>query len=122
MSAAIKLRRVYEAAQPNEGFRALVDRLWPRGIRKVDLAMDLWARDLAPSDELRRWFGHDPLRFAEFGARYRGELAKTLYDDHPLLVAARAGSVTLLYGAHDAEHNQAVVLRQVLLERLESSH
>ncbi|WP_433181868.1 DUF488 domain-containing protein [Actinoallomurus sp. CA-150999] len=114
---AIEIRRVYEA-EDAKGAVFLVDRLWPRGVRKSDLKLDGWPRDVAPSDDLRRWFGHRPERFTEFAERYRREL-----DDHPdavrpLLEAARQGPVTLLYSARDSDHNQAVVLRDHLREQL----
>lgn len=112
----IRTRRAYEAPSPDDGFRVLVDRLWPRGVRKEDLPLDLWAKDLAPSPGLRTWFGHDPARFAEFTRRYRAELRAA--PARPLLAElgwrAAAGPVTLVYGARDAEHNGAVVLREVL--------
>jgi uncharacterized protein YeaO (DUF488 family) len=114
---AIKLKRAYEAPARDDGRRVLVDRVWPRGIRKEAAAVDLWLKDVAPSMELRKWFGHDPERWAEFRRRYRAELAK-----HPEALAelrrlARGGTLTLVYGARDPLHNQAVVLRELLLER-----
>ena len=114
----IKLRRVYAAPAPDEGLRVLVDRLWPRGVRKADLALDLWAKDLAPSPKLRTWFGHDAERFTEFARRYRRELAAALTDAHPVVTAARRGDVTLLYAARDPRINHAVVLRGALKRRL----
>ncbi|GAA0362138.1 DUF488 domain-containing protein [Actinoallomurus spadix] len=116
--ASIAVRRVYDDGKGAEGAVFLVDRVWPRGVRKEDLALDGWLRDVAPSTELRRWFGHRPERFGAFAERYRREL-----DEHPeavrlLLEAARKGPVTLLYSARDTEHNQAVVLRDHLLNRL----
>lgn len=109
----VHLKRAYEPAGPHDGERVLVERLWPRGVRKLDLHLDAWLKDVAPSDALRRWFGHDPARFDEFAARYRRELkrgpaAAALAD---LARRAAAGKVTLVYGAHDEEHNGAVVLR-----------
>jgi uncharacterized protein YeaO (DUF488 family) len=114
---AIEIRRVYDAAA-EEGTVFLVDRVWPRGVRKSDLEIDGWLRDVAPSTELRQWFGHRPERFAEFGARYRRELDGHPEAVRPLLDAARRGRVTLLYSARDTEHNQAVVLREYLHDRL----
>jgi uncharacterized protein YeaO (DUF488 family) len=108
---------VYEA-EGTTGAVFLVDRLWPRGLRKSDLKLDGWLRDVAPSDELRRWFGHRPERFAEFAERYRRELDQHPDAVRPLLEAARRGPVTLLYSARDPDHNQAVVLRDHLLEHL----
>ena len=111
----IRLKRAYEAASPQDGARILVDRLWPRGVKKADAAIDRWERDLAPSTALRKWFRHDPARWPEFQRRYLEELKA-----HPDLVAelrglARKGPLTLVYGARDEEHNDAVVLRDVLL-------
>lgn len=117
----IELRRVYDPAAPeaHEGSRVLVDRLWPRGIRKESLAPDLWLRDLGPSNELRRWFGHEPGRWEEFRRRYRQELGQEprqrLLDQ--LEGLARQGPLTLLYAARDEQHNQAVVIREALEER-----
>ncbi|MEV4219062.1 DUF488 family protein [Nonomuraea sp. NPDC049725] len=112
----IEIQRVYDH-EPAEGAVFLVDRMWPRGVRKDDLRLDGWARDAAPSTELRKWFGHRPERFAEFAERYREELAGRDDAVRPLLDAAAKGRVTLLYGAKDTEHNQAVVLRDYLKER-----
>jgi uncharacterized protein YeaO (DUF488 family) len=113
----IEIRRVYDEG-PVEGAAFLVDRVWPRGIRKTDLRLDGWPRDVAPSTELRQWFGHRPDRFPAFRERYRKELDCHPDAVRPLLEAARRGPVTLLYGAKDTEHNQAVVLREYLRERL----
>jgi uncharacterized protein YeaO (DUF488 family) len=109
----IEIQRVYDH-EPARGAVFLVDRMWPRGVRKEDLRLDGWARDAAPSTELRRWFGHRPERFAEFAERYRAELAERGDALQPLLDAARKGPVTLLYAAKDTERNQAVVLRDHL--------
>jgi uncharacterized protein YeaO (DUF488 family) len=116
----IHLRRVYDRQEPSPGTSFLVDRVWPRGVAKDRLRLDGWLRDLAPSDELRKWFGHRPERWAEFQRRYRSELAESTRQSalRDLADAARPGPVTLLYGAKDEEHNQAVVLRAVLLELL----
>ena len=110
----IKLKRIYEPASEADGLRVLVDRLWPRGIKKEDAAIDLWCKDVAPSAELRRWFGHVPERFAEFEHRYREELQQG--DGYKELVAKISGHdvVTLLYSAKDHEHNNAVVLAEML--------
>ena len=117
---AIELQRVYEAGAKGTGARVLVDRVWPRGVRKDALGLDLWLRDLGPSTELRKWFGHRPERWDEFQRRYRAELAEperaALLDQ--LADLSRRGAVTLLYGARDEEHNQAVVVRDALRERL----
>jgi uncharacterized protein YeaO (DUF488 family) len=116
----IKVKRVYEKPAKSDGTRVLVDRLWPRGIRKADAALAHWFRDVAPSDELRRWFGHEPSRWEGFQRRYSEELkAKEASDDAELAELKRlaeAGRLTLLYGAHDEAHNQAVVLRDLLLK------
>jgi uncharacterized protein YeaO (DUF488 family) len=113
----IRIRRVYDPAFEDEGLRVLVDRLWPRGVRKADLAMDLWAKDLAPSSELRQWYCHEPERFPEFSQRYREELRHALTPQHTVLAAALHGNVTLLYAARDPLLNQARVLQQVLMHR-----
>lgn len=110
----IRLKRIYEPKAAADGFRVLVDRLWPRGIRKQDADIDLWLKDVAPSPELRRWFGHDPVRWAEFSRRYRAELRGKEEALAELREKAEGQTVTLLYGANDEEHNQAVVLREVL--------
>ncbi|MGZ4710780.1 MAG: DUF488 domain-containing protein [Acidimicrobiales bacterium] len=116
MSSRIWLRRAYDAPTRNDGYRVRVDRLWPRGTRRADAQLDEWCRDLAPSNELRRWFGHDPRRWDEFQRRYRAEL--TEHRDAVDRLAERADKhrVTLVYGARDPEHNNAVVLRDVIEE------
>ena len=111
----LRLKRAYEPAEPGDGTRILIDRLWPRGVSKAKAALDDWIKDVAPSTELRKWFGHDPARWTEFQRRYRAELrgqSKTLDRIRNL---AREHVVTLVYSAHDEEHNDAVVLRSVLL-------
>jgi uncharacterized protein YeaO (DUF488 family) len=110
----IKLKRVYDPPDRRDGKRVLVDRLWPRGITKEDAAVDLWLREIAPSNELRKWFGHDPGRWQEFRKRYRKELEEKADLVRELSDAARKGTVTLLYSAKDTEHNNAVVLRDVI--------
>ena len=112
--ATVQLKRVYEPADKSDGYRVLVDRLWPRGISKEDLHIDLWLKEIAPSDHLRKWFDHDPAKFAEFSRKYRGEL-----QVNPALlklrdIVAQNPTVTLLYAAHDTEHNQAAVLQALL--------
>ena len=114
----VRLRRAYEPPTPDDGTRILVDRLWPRGVSKEEAALDLWAKDVSPSTELRRWFGHDPARWEEFKRRYRKELTAHPEALRPLAEAAAKGPVTLVYGARDTEHNDAVVLKQWLDERL----
>jgi uncharacterized protein YeaO (DUF488 family) len=115
------LRRAYEPPTRNDGARILVDRVWPRGVSKVDLQIEEWAKDVAPSTELRKWFGHDPDRWAEFQERYRSELADHRNEVGSLVERADKGRITLVYGAHDEEHNQAVVLREVIEERRHGS-
>jgi uncharacterized protein YeaO (DUF488 family) len=110
----IRVKRVYDPPDPRDGARILVDRLWPRGIRKEEAKLTLWLKDLAPSDELRRWFGHDPARFAEFSRRYRAELSASNDAARRVEDLIKAGPVTLLYAAHDAEHNNARVLADYL--------
>ncbi len=116
----VQLKRAYEPPGPDDGRRVLVDRVWPRGRTKVELELHDWMRDLGPSTELRKWFGHDPARWPEFQARYHRELAEhtkaRMLDD--LADAARAGTVTLVYGARDREHNQAQVIADELEKRL----
>lgn len=114
----IHIKRVYDPAEEKDGARVLVDRLWPRGLRKEDVAMTLWLKEIAPSSELRTWFGHDPARWMEFGRRYRAELARN--DDAVARLAAlsRCGHLTLLYAAHDVAHNHAIVLAAYLRRHL----
>ena len=112
----VRLKRVYETATPDDGLRVLVDRLWPRGMRKTDMKMDLWLKDVAPSPDLRRWFGHDPAHWDEFRLRYRHELSNGNAEIARLADLVRNGRVTLLYAAHDALHNHALVLRDFLCD------
>ncbi len=112
----VRLKRAYDPAEPGDGYRVLVDRLWPRGISKERARLDEWARELAPSADLRTWFGHDPERFAEFERRYRTELAAHGEKVDELRRRAREGTLTLVYAARDAEHNDAVVLAELLRE------
>jgi uncharacterized protein YeaO (DUF488 family) len=112
----VTIKRVYEPPHKGDGFRVLVDRLWPRGMTKEKAAIDLWAKEIAPGDDLRKWFSHDPSRWEEFRRRYRDELSA---DDRKKIVeelAARAeqGQVTLVYAAKDTRHNNAVVLEEVI--------
>jgi uncharacterized protein YeaO (DUF488 family) len=110
----IRLKRVYEPVAPEDGYRVLIDRLWPRGVSRARAELDAWEKDLSPSAELRQWFGHAPERFEEFRRRYVDELR----DQRPGLAGlrrvARAGTITLVYSAHDSQHNDAVVLAEVL--------
>jgi len=112
----VKLKRAYEPAGAHDGYRVLVERLWPRGVRKADLQLDAWLKDLAPSHELRRWFGHDPARWREFVRRYRRELKEAPAAEAVAELERRASArtVTLVYAAHDETHNSAVVLRSVI--------
>jgi uncharacterized protein YeaO (DUF488 family) len=113
----IRLKRAYDAAHAGDGTRILVDRLWPRGVRKVDAAIDLWARDIAPSTGLRKWFGHNPTRWHEFRRRYSEEMRQHRDRLGELRALAQGGRITLVFAAHDAAHNDAVVLREILLGR-----
>lgn len=119
-SPRILLKRAYEPPATEDGQRVLVDRLWPRGVSKARIQIDAWLREVAPSTELRKWFNHDPERWEEFQRRYREELSapeqQALLDD--LASRAREGALTLLYGARDTEHNEAVVLQELLNWRL----
>lgn len=118
----IKLKRVYEPTRKDYGKKFLVERLWPRGVKKTALADALWLKDVAPSTELRKWFGHDPKKWAEFRRRYQAELERHEEALESILQAARHGTVTLLYSSHDTEHNNAVVLRDYLDRKLASDH
>lgn len=113
----IRIKRAYDPAAAGDGARFLVDRLWPRGIAKEDLPMKAWLKDVAPSQGLRQWFGHDPARWDEFQHRYFVELDGKAEALAPLREAARHGDVTLLYSAKDQEHNNAVALRAYLNSR-----
>ena len=121
MKHEIQVKRAYDPASRGDGFRVLVDRVWPRGVSKAELHYNEWAKDIAPSTKLRQWFGHDPERWPEFRERYKKELAN---DDargaiREIIKAAKnAKTITLIYGAKDTEHNQAIVLRD-LFQRLD---
>jgi uncharacterized protein YeaO (DUF488 family) len=114
----LKVKRVYESTEVSDGIRFLVERLWPRGMKKEDLNMQAWLKDVAPSDGLRRWFGHDPLKWSEFQERYRVELDDNPNTWKPILEAMERSDVTLLYSARDTEHNNALVLKSFLEEHL----
>ena len=114
MSDRLVIKRVYLAPDKDDGQRVLVDRLWPRGVSKREAAIDVWLKDVAPSAALRKWFGHDPQRWEEFRRRYLAELADNTDAVDQLRELAKTGRVTLLYGAHDEEHNQARVLLELL--------
>ena len=111
----IRLKRAYLPPSPKDGVRVLVDRLWPRGVRKADAAIDRWAKEVAPSTELRRWFGHDPSRWEEFRRRYKAELSHNAALMNELRAIAQKGHLTLVYAARDEVHNEAVMLRDVLI-------
>jgi uncharacterized protein YeaO (DUF488 family) len=113
----IRLKKIYDPPDRNDGARVLVDRLWPRGARKEEAKLTLWLKDIAPSAELRRWFGHDPARFAEFSRAYRAELTANKDAVSRIDDLIKAGPVTLLYAAHDADHNHARVLADYLKGR-----
>lgn len=112
----IALKRIYDQAEEEDGTRILVDRLWPRGVKKEEASLDGWWKSLAPSDELRKWFGHDPDKWSEFKKRYRKELQDHRSEAAELLEGIdKRKKVTFLYGAKDETHNQAVVLREFVL-------
>ena len=113
----VKLKRAYEPADPDDGTRILVDRLWPRGVSKAEAAVDSWLKEIATSTELRQWFGHDPARWPEFLRRYTEELRQHEAVLNEIRALARKGTVTLVYGARDEMHNDAVALKDVLLRR-----
>jgi uncharacterized protein YeaO (DUF488 family) len=113
----VKLKRAYEPAGPGDGTRILVDRLWPRGLSKAEAAVDRWLKEIAPSTELRQWFGHDPARWPEFRRRYAQELRQHAAVLDEVRALAREDTVTLVYGARDETHNDAVALKDVLLQR-----
>ncbi len=118
----IKLRRVYEHESPDEGIRFLVERLWPRGIKKSALDFDEWLKDVGPSTELRQWFGHDPEKWNEFRRRYFAELEANPETWEPIITASRQSAVTLLYSSRDEEHNNAVALKEYLEQKLQKTH
>ncbi|HWG77745.1 MAG TPA: DUF488 domain-containing protein [Steroidobacteraceae bacterium] len=111
----IHIKRAYESPSAHDGTRVLVDRMWPRGLKKTDAAISQWMKDIAPSTELRKWFGHDPERWEEFRQRYEGELDAKGELLGKLKELAAKGPLTLVYSAHDEAHNQAVVLRDKLV-------
>ena len=110
----VRLKRAYEPAEPEDGYRVLIDRLWPRGVSRARAKLDDWEKELPPSTELRQWFGHEPSRFEEFRRRYIEELEAHRPRLAALRSRARAGTLTLVYSAHNTEHNDAVVLADVL--------
>jgi uncharacterized protein YeaO (DUF488 family) len=111
----IKLKRIYEETQKEDGYRILVDRLWPRGVSKEKAALDLWFKDISPSDELRKWFGHDPKKWQEFQRKYESEIKKNMDAFNSLRqIVKDKKTVTLLFAAKDKEHNEAVVIKKLL--------
>lgn len=113
----IRIKRTYEPRANGDGQRILVERLWPRGVKKEALQVHAWLKEVAPSTQLRKWFGHRPERWPEFRRRYKKELRANAAAWSPILDASQRGTVTLLYSAHDLEHNGAVALREFLVER-----
>jgi uncharacterized protein YeaO (DUF488 family) len=116
--SVLKVKRVYDGSGRGDGTRFLVERLWPRGMKKEELHMQDWLKDVAPSPELRKWYSHDVSKWPEFQKRYRAELKENPDAWHPILQAAKHGDVTLLYSARDTEHNSAVVLKSFLDKHL----
>jgi uncharacterized protein YeaO (DUF488 family) len=110
----VRIKRVYETPQPSDGTRILIDRLWPRGLTKDRARVDLWLKDIAPSTSLREWFGHDPAKWEEFQRRYQAELDANPATEAELRAALQRGPATLVYGAKDEQHNDAVVLKAYL--------
>jgi uncharacterized protein YeaO (DUF488 family) len=112
----VRLKRAYEAPAADDGTRILIDRLWPRGVKKADAAIDEWMKEIAPSTELRKWFGHDPERWQEFRRRYRSEIHQHPNEFDRLRTLAQRGRITLVFSARDEAHNDAVVLKDLLLD------
>jgi len=110
----IHLKRVYEVSSSDDGFRVLVERLWPRGVSKEKAALDLWLKEIAPSSELRTWFGHDPAKWDEFQKRYHDELKQNESVVNQLREIIRKGDVTFVYAAHDTQHNAALALKEFM--------
>lgn len=117
----IQVKRVYDRLETGDGMRFLVERLWARGVKKAALHLDSWLKDAAPSDALRRWFGHDPAKWAGFQHRYFSELDRKPEAWQPIVEAAHSGNVTLLYSARDTEHNNAVALKTYVEKTLEAT-
>ena len=117
----LKTKRAYESAETSDGARFLVDRLWPRGIRKEKLEMKAWLKNVAPSATLRKWFAHDPAKWQEFQQRYRTELESNPEAWQPILEAVGQGDVVLLYCARDTEHNSAILLKSFLEEQMQKN-
>ena len=117
----IQVKRVYDQPEPGDGTRFLVERLWARGMKKADLRLDGWLKEAAPSAALRRWFGHDPAKWADFQHRYFSELDRKPEAWRPIVEAAQRGNVTLLYSARDTAHNNAVALKAYVEKALEAA-
>ena len=117
MGTDVKLRRIYDPPSPQDGYRVLVDRIWPRGVSREDASINLWLKEIAPSFALRKWFAHDAAKWAEFLTRYQSELEQNQDAVAELEHTMREGQVTLLYAARDEEHNNAVALRHYLASR-----
>jgi len=118
----IRIKRVYDPPEVSNGTRVLVDRLWPRGVRKENAGLICWLKEIAPSPGLREWFGHDPKRYGEFARRYEAELAGNKNEVGRLEDLVKQGPVTLLYAAHDEAHNHALVLADYLRNQMERGH
>ncbi len=118
----IQLKRVYESPSAADGTRFLVERLWPRGVKKSSLEINAWLKETGPSNELRKWFHHDPARWTEFRRRYFAELKENPDSWQPILAAARSGKITLIYSSHDPAHNNAVALRDFLIRKLDTGN
>ena len=118
----IQVKRAYEEPSRDDGERFLVERLWPRGVKKENLQVQEWLKNVAPSTELREWFQHDPAKWAAFRRRYFQELEKNPDAWRPLIAQSRRGRVTLIYSAHDTEHNNAVALKEFLNEKIKGTH
>lgn len=117
----VKIKRVYEESTSSDGKRILVERLWPRGIKKEALKIDLWLKNVAPSTELRKWFSHDVNKWNEFQTKYKNELKSNSAEYQPIIEAGKKGNVTLLFSSRDTEHNNAVVLQSFIQEQLSKS-
>jgi len=118
-AANVKLKRAYEPPAASDGTRILIDRVWPRGVDKANAAIDQWDKSIAPSTMLRNWFGHDPARWQEFRRRYANEIRRHREQLDELRARAQSGRITLVFAAHDKIHNHAIVLRDILLDRIE---
>jgi uncharacterized protein YeaO (DUF488 family) len=114
MKGLIKIKRIYDQVSEDDGKRILVDRLWPRGLKKDEIKIDEWLKEIAPSDGLRKWFSHDPSKWQEFKNRYKKELKNKSEITEKLRIETKKGQVTLLFSAKDVEHNNAVVLKEVI--------